>query len=73
MARVVTQHSIVNLLAGVITVGLYSPMHITVTCAEMGAALDLPTATNFAEAKARLETKDPFLLPLRVQDQYPAQ
>ena len=73
MARVVTQHSIVNLLAGVITFGLYSPMHVTVTCTEMGAALDLPTATNLAETKARLEARDPFLLPLRVQDQYSAQ
>ena len=68
VARVVTQHSFLNLLAQGLTFGLYSPMHITVTCAatDSAAAPDLPVARNLAEAEARLEAEDPFLLPLRI-------
>jgi hypothetical protein len=34
VARVETQHSFVNELVGMLTAGIYTPMTITVTCAE---------------------------------------
>lgn len=65
-AQVVTEHSFVNGLAMLITAGIYTPMHITVTCASGSAALDLPTVKNLAEAKAMLDAGDAFILPLQV-------
>ena len=38
VARVETQHSFLNLIALIVTVGLYSPMQIDVTCAARGSA-----------------------------------
>jgi hypothetical protein len=38
VSRVQTQHSFLNLLAHVVTFGIYSPMTITVTCASAGSA-----------------------------------
>src|ERR671918_2083278 len=38
VAKVETQHSFVNQLVGILTLGIYTPMHIRVTCAQAGAA-----------------------------------
>ncbi len=37
-ARVETEHSFVNQLVGFLTLGIYTPMHITVTCAQSTGA-----------------------------------
>ncbi len=38
VAKVETQHTFVNQLVGFLTLGIYTPMHIRVTCAQAGAA-----------------------------------
>lgn len=38
VAKVETRHSFMNLLVGVLTWGIYTPMHITVHCAAAGDA-----------------------------------
>jgi hypothetical protein len=38
VAKVETRHSFTNLLVGVLTWGVYTPMHITVHCASAGEA-----------------------------------
>jgi Bor protein len=53
VAKVETQHSFVNQLVGLLTLGIYTPMHIRVTCAQRsaatsGAILDVPMTTNEA-------------------------
>jgi hypothetical protein len=65
VARVVTEHSFLNGLVAVITWGIYTPIHITVTCASGSASLDVPTVKSLAEAEARLKNGETFLLPLR--------
>jgi hypothetical protein len=65
VARVVTEHSFLNGLVAAITWGIYTPVHITVTCASGSASLDLPTVRTLAEAEARLENGEAFLLRLR--------
>lgn len=42
VAKVETQHSFLNLVADVITGGIYSPMQIDVTCAARGTASTEP-------------------------------
>lgn len=37
VAKVETQHSFLNMVAQVLTLGIYTPMQITVTCAATGA------------------------------------
>ncbi len=56
VAKVETQQSFLNLLANLITSGLYSPMQITVTCASGGTA-DSRTirAKNGAEREALVD------------------
>jgi hypothetical protein len=39
VAKVETQHSFVNQLVGIITLGIYTPMEIKVTCAARSSAL----------------------------------
>lgn len=70
VARVVTEHSFLNGLVAAVTWGLYTPIHITVTCAGGAgtASLDVPMATNFAEAQAWVENGQTFLLPLRAEN-----
>ncbi len=41
IARVMTRHSFVNQLVGMLTFGIYTPMEITVTCAEAGGTSSL--------------------------------
>jgi hypothetical protein len=53
VAKVETQHTFVNQLVGVLTLGIYTPMHIRVTCAQRSAAsseamLDVPATANEA-------------------------
>ena len=38
VAKVETQHSFLNQLVGIITLGIYTPMQIKVTCAARGSA-----------------------------------
>jgi hypothetical protein len=38
VAKVETEHSFVNQLVGILTLGIYTPMHIKVTCAAQGSA-----------------------------------
>jgi hypothetical protein len=65
VAQVITEHSFVNGLAAAVTFGIYTPMHINVTCASGQGALDLPTARTLAEAETLLEAGETFLLPVR--------
>jgi hypothetical protein len=70
-SRVETQHSFLNMVANVLTLGIYTPMTITVTCGT-GRRADLPTvhgssdvAASVAEAAALSYTSDtPVLLEL---------
>jgi hypothetical protein len=38
VAKVETEHSFVNQVVGILTLGIYTPMHIKVTCAAQGSA-----------------------------------
>ena len=66
VARVETQLSFLNKLSGVLTLGLYSPMHVTVTCASGEEQQDasLPVVRTEREVAAALRSGEPFLLPL---------
>ena len=51
VAKVETQHTFVNQLVGFLTLGIYTPMHIRVTCAQRiaatsGAMLDVPVTAD---------------------------
>lgn len=46
VATVESKHSFLNMLVGGLTFGIYSPMHISVTCAEGSTALDESTANQ---------------------------
>jgi hypothetical protein len=48
VARVVTEHTVLNMLVQLITFSLYSPMSITVDCAAPGAAM-LPAGDPTAQ------------------------
>ena len=53
VAKVETQHTFVNQLVGFLTLGIYTPMHIRVTCAQRaaatsGATLDVPVTADEA-------------------------
>jgi len=65
VARVETQHSFLNGLVQLLTWGIYTPMHITVTCAsgEEEEAY-LPVVRTEEEFTAAVESGDPFLFPL---------
>jgi hypothetical protein len=65
VAQVITEHSFVNGLAAAVTFGIYTPMHINVTCAGGQGALDVPMVRTLAEAEAMLEAGETFLLPVR--------
>ena len=44
LSKVETEHSFLNGLVGAVTLGIYTPMHLTVTCAS-GATADAPQPT----------------------------
>jgi hypothetical protein len=53
VAKVETQHTFLNQLVGFLTLGIYTPMHIRVTCAQAatsasGAALTVPANADDA-------------------------
>jgi hypothetical protein len=52
VAKVETQQSFLNLVANVVTFGIYSPMTITVQCAAAGTALAAPVAEPTEAGKA---------------------
>jgi hypothetical protein len=53
VARVETEHSVLNQMVGVFTLAIYTPMSITVTCAAAPTAV--ATATTPREARASPE------------------
>ena len=63
VARVETQLSFLNLVASSISFGLYTPMHLTVTCAAMEEQSALPLVRTEAELAAALRSGEPFLMP----------
>jgi Bor protein len=46
VAKVETQHTFVNQLVGILTLGIYTPMQIRVTCAAASSASDDPSALH---------------------------
>jgi Bor protein len=50
VAKVETQHTFLNQLVGLLTLGIYTPMYIRVTCAQAaatsGATLNVPAAAD---------------------------
>jgi hypothetical protein len=57
VAKVETQHTFVNQLVGFLTLGIYTPMHIRVTCAQgaaatSGATLDVPLTADEAAVRS---------------------
>ena len=63
VAQVDTQHSFLNQLVGGLTMGIYTPMEIVVTCADDGGD-DLPEATTPEEADELLKSGGAFLIRL---------
>lgn len=52
VARVETKLSFVNMVANAVTLGIYTPMHITVTCAQpSGRSAELPGGSGAAEGR----------------------
>ncbi len=62
VAQVDTQHSFLNQLVAGLTMGIYTPMEIVVTCADGGD--EMPLATSEEEAKNLLKSGTPFLILL---------
>jgi hypothetical protein len=58
VARVVTEHSILNVIAHIFTAGLYSPMTITVECAAAGAALQVNSPAQLVTLPAGAAPED---------------
>lgn len=50
IATVVTEQSFMNGLVGLLTLGIYSPRHVTITCAT-GSAMALPPRTRLVEVR----------------------
>jgi hypothetical protein len=63
VAQVDTQLSFLNQLVAALTMGIYTPMEIVVTCANEGGQ-GLPEATSEEEAIRLLQTGQPFLIRL---------
>ena len=61
VARVETQHTFVNQLVGFLTLGIYTPMYIRVTCAQAaastsGATLSVPAQADEGAVRAAFGT-----------------
>jgi Bor protein len=54
VAKVETQLSFVNMLVGILTLGIYTPMDIRVTCAEAGAGMSLEVPAGDSAAVAAI-------------------
>jgi hypothetical protein len=61
VAQVDTQLSFLNQLVSGLTLGIYTPMQISVTCAE-GDEENLPEAGSVEEAKDLMKAGEPFLV-----------
>ena len=59
-----TEESFPDLVAAAVTFRSCTPVHVTAACSASGASLDPGATTDPAEAEARLEARDLFLLPL---------
>jgi hypothetical protein len=57
VAKVETQLSFVNQLVGFLTLGIYTPMSIKVTCASSGSAMLLPDAPEITVANPADESE----------------
>ena len=55
MSRVESQRSVPNMLVQFVTFSLFSPVHITVTCAASGGRSELPRDAKSVEVGASLE------------------
>lgn len=66
VARVETRLSFLNQLVAGLTGGIYTPMRITVTCAQAGGSLDegLAVVDSPEAFRAALEKGDPFYVTL---------
>jgi len=53
LSRVETEHSFLNSLVGIVTLGIYTPMHLTVTCAGGPTAVAPPPADPPVPSVAR--------------------
>jgi hypothetical protein len=63
VAQVDTQLSFLNQLVNFLTIGIYTPMEIVVTCAD-DREDQLPEAKSGAEAEKLLKSGEPFLIRL---------
>ena len=65
VARVETRHSFLNQVANAITMGIYTPMEIIVTCAESRRSReDLQLVETEEELREAVKGGEPFLLQL---------
>ena len=64
VARVETQLSFANQLVNFLTLGIYTPMEIVVTCAS-GGMQDAALIDNAADFAKALQEREPFFLDLR--------
>jgi hypothetical protein len=60
VAQVDTQLSFLNQLVNFLTIGIYTPMEIVVTCAD--DRTEIPEATSEEEAKSLIKSGEPFLI-----------
>ena len=63
VARVETRISFLNGLVSILTLSIFTPMEIMVTCGQ-GEAEDLQGVTDAAGFKAALDSGEPFLVRL---------
>jgi len=56
VARVETKLSFLNMVANMITFGLYAPMHITVTCS--AASAELPEGSHYMDLASDMDMDD---------------
>jgi len=66
VAKVETQLSFLNMVAHAVTFGIFSPMHLKVTCAEDGMAQDAradiqPVSDDLSAADASVVDGEPFV------------
>jgi len=64
VARVETQQSFLNGLVSLLTLSIFTPMEITITCGQ-GDAQDLQDVTSVGELEAALQRGEPFLVSLK--------
>ncbi len=60
VATVTTEQSFANGLVGAVTLGIYTPVHVTVACAARGAMLDARTEIHVASHATAAERERAF-------------